>query len=199
MQEEEQQKNNYKISTVEERLLQKNKKNVKKGKNHKKKKVGTIGRFFIKTGALVGIIVFALTQLIVIYRMDGNTMSPFVRDGDLVIFYRLENIYLNDVVVYEDANGKYHVGRVVAGNRQTVNFPESGGYQVNGYLPSEEITYETYKAEKSKVKYPIKLGSDEYFILNDFRKLTTDSREMGAIKKEQIKGKLLFLMRRRNF
>ena len=40
---------------------------------------------------------------------------------------------------------------------------------------------------------------DEYFVLNDFRQLTTDSREQGAIKKSQIKGKLLFIMRRRNF
>jgi len=43
------------------------------------------------------------------------------------------------------------------------------------------------------------LKEDEYFILNDFRQITTDSRELGGIKKSQIKGKLLFLMRRRNF
>lgn len=133
--------------------------------------------------------------------MSGNTMSPYVRDGDLTIYNRMdrENIYLNDVVLYEDADGKEHVGRVVAGNGQEVDFPEEGGYRINGYLTSEEILYETYAAENSEVSYPIELGEDEYFILNDFRSMTSDSREFGAVKRSQIKGKILCLFRWRNY
>lgn len=131
--------------------------------------------------------------------MTGNTMSPYVRDGDLCIFYRLDKIYLNDIVLYEDANGENRVGRIIASNGQKVSFAEEGGYSIDDYQPIEENPYETYQSEKGNVRYPLQLNEDEYFILNDFRQITTDSRELGGIKKSQIKGKLLFLMRRRNF
>ena len=107
--------------------------------------------------------------------MTGNNMSPYVRDGDLCIFYRLDKIYLNDVVLYEDENGKERVGRVVASGGQKVEFAQEGGYQVDDYQPTEENPYETYKAEKGNVKYPLQLKTEEYFMLNDFRKITTDS------------------------
>lgn len=156
-------------------------------------------RFLIKTATMIIALVVILTFVFRLHRMTGNTMSPFVRDGDLCVFYCLENIYSNDVVLYEDENGKKHVGRVVASGGQTIDFPEQGGYLVSDYQPSEENPYPTTAAEKSRVKYPLELEADEYFILNDFRQLTTDSRELGAIKREQIKGKLLLLMRRRDF
>lgn len=126
-------------------------------------------------------------------------MYPYVKDGDFCIFYRLDKIYLNDVVLYEDENGKKRVGRIIASGGQVVEFAEEGGFKVDDYQPTEENPYKTYKAEKGKVKYPLQLKEDEYFILNDFRQITTDSRELGDIKKNQIKGKLLFLMRRRSF
>lgn len=164
-----------------------------------KRKYRFLKRFLIKTLAIVGCIYVILTFIIVVLRMEGNTMSPFVRDGDLCIFYRLEDIYLNDVVVYENTEGSLQVGRIVAGSGQEIDFPESGGYEVDGYRPAEEIAYETYAGEDSSITYPLTLKKDEYFILNDFRTLTNDSREIGVVKKKQIKGKLLLLVRRRNF
>lgn len=41
-------------------------------------------------------------------------MSPYVRDGDLCIFYRLDKIYLNDVVLYENKEGKKQVAPINA-------------------------------------------------------------------------------------
>ena len=53
--------------------------------------------------------------------------------------------------------------------------------------------------KESNVKYPIKLKDGQYFILNDFRENKNDSRTFGVIEQEQVKGKLLFLLRRRSF
>ncbi len=167
--------------------------------SRKKKRYGFLFRFLIRTVVFILVVILLLTFVFRLFRMTGNTMSPFVRDGDFCVFYRLENIYTNDVVLYEDENGTLHVGRIVASGGQTVDFPEVGGYEVDGYQPTEEVPYETYGAEKGKVSYPLELKEDEYFLLNDFRKMTSDSRQYGAIKREQIKGKLLFMMRRRNF
>ena len=53
------------------------------------------------------------------------------------------------------------------------------------------------KSEKSGIRYPVLLAEDEYFIMNDFRSDTSDSRENGKVKREQIKGSLVFIFRRR--
>lgn len=172
---------------------------ITKNKGKKARKYRFLFRFIQKTIVLVLSLFVLLTFIFQIFRMTGNNMSPYVRDGDLCIFYRLDQIYLNDVVLYEDEDGKKRVGRIIAFGGQVVEFAEEGGFKVDDYQPTEENPYKTYKAEKGNVKYPLQLKEDEYFILNDFRQITTDSRELGGIKKSQIKGKLLFLMRRRSF
>lgn len=170
-----------------------------KTKKKKKKKYAFLLNFLLKTAAIIGAVILLLTYVFEPYRVTGNTMSPFVRDGDLGVFYKLEGFYLNDVILYDDAEGNRRIGRIVATGGQTVNFPEEGGYEVNDYQPTEEVPYETYAAEGSGVTYPLLLGEDEYFVLNDFRSITTDSREIGSVHQSQIRGKLLFLFRRRSF
>lgn len=165
----------------------------------KKSKYRFVSRFLIKTGvialAAAGVLVFFLQA----YRMDGNQMFPSVRDGDLCFFYKLGTCTADDIVLYEDRNGELRAGRVIAVGGQTVDFPESGGYTVNGCEILDEIPYETYAAESGSVDYPVTLEEGQYFILNDFRPDTADSREYGPVDGTRIKGKLLFLLRRRGF
>lgn len=156
-------------------------------------------RFLFKTGVLIAVLYLVLTYVFELKRVTGNEMSPFVRDGDLCIFYKLDDVSAGDIVVYHTEEGVKKVGRIVAVGGQTVDFPEDGGYTVDEYTPSEQITYETWSAENSSVVYPLKLEEKEVFILNDFRSLTDDSREFGAIPEDRIDGKLLMLFRRRNF
>ena len=96
-------------------------------------------------------------------------------------------------------DGKKKPGRVIAIAGQTVTFPEDGGYEVNGYQPAEEIPYETYQAENSPVNYPLTVPEGSFFILNDYRSDSSDSRQYGVVSETQIIGKLLFLLRRRGF
>lgn len=160
------------------------------------KKYKFLVRFLIKILVLCAFFWAVLTFVIEPYRMSGNMMFPGVRDGDLGLFYRLDKAYVGDVILYQTEDG-LHVGRVVAYGTQTVDFPENGGYTVNGYVPFEEITYETYGKEGQK--YPIYVPEGSVFVLNDFRSEMSDSRTYGIISEDMIHGKLLFLLRRRNF
>lgn len=164
----------------------------------KKHPYGFLFRFLAKTLILIAAVAALCTWILCFHRMTGNRMFPAVRDGDLCVFYRLENCGLGDVVLYEDEDGSLRVGRIAAVGGQTVNFPETGGYEVDGYQPLEEIPYETYAAEDG-IGYPLALEEDEFFLLNDFRQDTSDGREIGPVKAGQIKGKLLVLLRRRGF
>ena len=163
----------------------------------KKKKLGPLAKLLIKIAVLVIIVVIVLTWILGLHRMTGNNMFPFVKDGDLCIVYKLDDYTTGDVVLYRNHEGKMKFGRIAAVGGQSVDFPKDGGYTVDGYQPSEEITYQTFGADG--VKYPIDVGDDEVFIMNDFRSDTDDSRQFGGVKKSDIYGKLLFLIRRRGF
>lgn len=128
----------------------------------------------------------------------GNNMHPAVRDGDLIIAYRLQKPYLNAAVLYEQ-NGKTCAGRVIAFEGDEIDISPEGKLAVNGVSPAEEVFYATVPAQNSKITYPYKVEKGKAFILNDFRTDTDDSRSFGAVDLKQIKGALLLTMRHRDF
>lgn len=173
------------------------KKRKAKKKKKKQNKLPPILRLLLKMTVLAGIITAVLTWVLGLHRMTGNNMFPFIKDGDLCILYKLEEYTTGDVVAYRNEKGTVRIGRIVAVAGQDVDFPEEGGYTVDGYQPTEEITYQTFGAEG--VKYPAHVGEGQYFVMNDFRSDTDDSRKNGAINASQVCGKLMFLIRRRGF
>ena len=128
----------------------------------------------------------------------GNNMYPSVRDGDLIVSFRLQKPYINAVVLYR-VNGKTEVGRVIALEGSVVDIAENGLLTVNGAAPSDEIFYATYQAENSPVSFPYTVEPGKVFILNDFRSDVNDSRTFGAVDRKDLEGPLLFTFRRRNF
>ena len=128
----------------------------------------------------------------------GNNMYPAVHDGDLLVSFRLQKPFINAVVLYR-MDGKTQVGRVIALEGSVVDIAENGSLTVNGVFPSEEIFYATYQADGSPVTFPYTVEPGKVFILNDFRSDTNDSRLFGAVDRKDLKGPMLFTMRRRNF
>ena len=61
-------------------------------------------RFLIKLGLVAGLLALAFTFVLGVYIQRGNRMHPYVGDGDLVIYYRLEEPKVNDLVIYRHPN-----------------------------------------------------------------------------------------------
>ncbi|MCR4936431.1 MAG: S26 family signal peptidase [Oscillospiraceae bacterium] len=83
----------------------------------------------------------------------GNNMYPALRDGDLIVAYRLQRPYLNAAVLYE-RGGEQSLARVIAMPGDVVEISETGALSVNGIAPAEEVFYPTYPAETGNVSYP---------------------------------------------
>lgn len=136
-----------------------------------------------------------LTQVFLLTRAKGNGMFPSVKDGDLLICFRLPKEYAkNDVVVYEK-DGKLLVGRIAAMETDFVELDESGSLRVNGTNQAGEILYPTYP--KKGIAYPYQVPKGCVFILGDYRTRTKDSRDFGPITLKDVKGKVITLLRRR--
>lgn len=138
---------------------------------------------------------FLFTQVFLLMRNTGMNMFPSMKDGDLILAYRLEKDYQkNDVVIYT-INGEMMTGRIVARENDVVTLDDSGILRVNGTMQDGEIVFPTYA--KESITYPYTVPEGNFFILGDHRTQAKDSRDFGPVNQENIKGKLLTLLRRR--
>jgi signal peptidase I len=142
---------------------------------------------------LVGWIVFS--QLFLFTQARGNAMFPAVKDGDLLLAFRLQKEYqADDVVVYRH-DGKRYIGRIAALESDVVSLDDSGSLIVNGTVQGGEIIFPTYAGER--LTYPYRVAPDSAFILGDYRTRTEDSRKFGSIPLDNVEGKVITYLRRR--
>ena len=172
--------------------------NGKDGQKKNKKEFSLalyILKFFLKLVTIVVVTWGLLHFVFGLFILRGNYMFPAVRDGDLCFTYRLEDYVIGDVVLYNH-DGKERVGRVIATAGMDVEVNETGELLVEGMVPAEQIFYLT---EAGTQKYPYTVKEGEVFIMNDFRSDVEDSRTYGSIKKTDLDGKCIFVIRRRGF
>lgn len=153
---------------------------------------------FIRLG-LLGVWVFLLVFLIFgVAILGGSAMEPDLKDGDVLLYYRLSKDFAQrDAVVYT-AGGEQRTGRIAAGPGDQVSFTPEGRLEINGYCQTALNGMDTYALPDGSGTYPLSLGPEEYFILVEDKENTEDSRSYGAIEKEDVKGKIITILRRRS-
>lgn len=150
--------------------------------------------------ALIVIVCVSVVPKYVIQRtiITGRSMERSLQDGDNVLveklFFRLSDPERFDIVMFYPFGVEeedYYVKRVIALPGETIQIIGDDIY-IDGELLEENygkqaITYQGIAEE------PITLGSDEYFLMGDNRKVSFDSRyeEVGLVKRELIAGKAL--------
>lgn len=148
----------------------------------------------------VTIIMTALvfTFLLGITVQKGDDMYPALRDGDVIIYYRTTEMVPGEAAVYEH-KGHMRTGRIEGTPGMEISETKDHQLTIDGlYMPEyavRGIFSKTFSAEDEDL--PLIVGDDAYFILNDDRTRTTDSREYGEIKKKQIRGRIITVLRRR--
>lgn len=157
-----------------------------------------IWSFFSKLIMMVFLLWILFGVLFGITPMQNNDMSPRISAGDLLLYYRLEDtLRTNDVVVFEK-DGEEYTGRVVGKGGESVEITEESQLRINGSTVIEtDIFYDTPRYG-DEVIYPVELAEDEYFILCDYRNGARDSRYFGPVKRDEIKGKVITILRRSN-
>ena len=136
------------------------------------------------------------SQVFLLMQARGTDMFPAVKDGDLLIGYRLQKDYEQENVVVYKRDGKSYVGRVVAKSGDYVSITDEGSLVVNGVVKSGEIMYPTYVREG--VNYPYTVPENRVFILADYRTQAQDSRDFGAVELKDVQAKVITILRRRS-
>ena len=136
-----------------------------------------------------------LGVVLLVTQAEGQDMFPAVKDGDLLIAYRLQRRWAQDDLVLYRQEGVLRLGRVAAVGGDVVMLEEDGTLRVNGTLHAGEVLYPTYPV--GGVTYPYTVPEGCLFILNDYRTHGRDSRHFGAVPQQDAAGKVITLLRRR--
>lgn len=135
------------------------------------------------------------TQVFLFTQASGSAMFPAVKDGDLLIGFRLQQEYVkNDVVIFTQ-DGRTRVGRIAARETDVITLDDSGTVRVNGTGQAGEIIYPTYA--KDGITYPYTVPDGHVFILGDYRTQSEDSRDFGPVPMEDLQAKVITILRRR--
>jgi signal peptidase I len=73
------------------------------------------------------------------------------------------------------------------------------GFTIDGELQPEPNPQKETLPYTEGIDFPVKLQKDEIFLLGDDRENSADSRVYGAIQQKDTLGKVLNIIRRRNF
>lgn len=135
---------------------------------------------------IVVVVVLIRTFIITPVRVDGDSMKNTLKNGDILLLYKLSSIDRFDIIVLdEEKDNEKIIKRVIGLPGETVAI-KKGKIYINDKVIDEYAYGETSDYNK------VTLKDDEYFILGDNRLISKDSRYFGPIKDNEIKGKIVF-------
>lgn len=152
----------------------------------------------LKIGIIALFVVIIFTFFFGIVQVRDNAMDPAVKDGDLVIYYRLDKNYVASDLAVLQKQGKTQVRRVVGIEGDKIDINRDNGLEINGYPQQEDNIYTETLPVVGKTKFPLTVGTEQVFVLGDNRKYAVDSRTYGCVDKSDTKGKVIAVIRRRS-
>lgn len=146
--------------------------------------------FALITAAAAAVLV--ATLWLPVLQIFGASMTPTLREGEIVVSVKINEMEPGDIVAFYYGN-KVLIKRYIAGPGSWVDIQEDGTVLVDG-----NILEEPYLTEKSfgisDLVYPYQVPEDTYFLMGDHRETSVDSRHssVGCISGDQIVGKIVY-------
>lgn len=178
-------------STTEKPTL----KQVKKEKDrieYKKKYIQILSRTLAVIVVVAAIAVLASTIFFPVIQVSGNSMSPTLNDGDILVLVKSKDFDRGDICCIAWQN-KLLLKRVIGLPDDEISITADGTVYVNG-----QILDEPYVVDKSvgvtDMQFPYVVPGDTFFVMGDERAISVDSRNsvIGGVNRDQITGKMLF-------
>lgn len=140
----------------------------------------------------IGILV--ATFFMSVLQIRGESMTPTLHDGDLVVASRHSSFASGDIIAFY-YNNKVLLKRVIGQPGDWIDMREDGTIVVNK-KPLRENYVKGSKIGKTDIKFPYQVPEHRYFVLGDHRSISLDSRTkaIGTVSEDQIVGKAMLIV-----
>ena len=130
------------------------------------------------------LVILTRTFIITPVRVNGTSMEKTLKNGEIMLLYKLAKIEKEDIVVIDKTvDGSNIIKRVIAMPGQKIKC-EDGIIYINDKKYADKYAFGITSDFKE-----VTLKDDEYFVLGDNRLVSEDSRYFGPVKKKHIMGK----------
>lgn len=141
---------------------------------------------------VICIIMFLITTFCPFYTVEGSSMSPTLRNNDLVCIKKTKSFKQGDLIAI-NYNNKLLVRRAIALSGDKINIDTEGYVFVNDEKFEENyLTSRNDNPLRDEV-FPYTVPSEKVFVLGDNRVEAIDSRmrDLGCIDQDKIIGKVV--------
>lgn len=126
-----------------------------------------------------------------VLQISGNSMSPTLTEGQIVISLNGSAFNTGDVVAFYFDN-KVLIKRVIAGPGDWVNIDADGNVFVNEVQIDEPYLEEKALGE-CNIQLPYQVPESRIFVMGDHRSVSVDSRNsaLGCVPYDKVVGRLI--------
>ena len=141
---------------------------------------------------VAAIAVLVATLWMPVLQIYGNSMTPTLIEGDIVLTVKNSDFTRGDIIAFYYGN-KLLVKRCIAGPGSWVNIDDDGNVYVDGQLLDEPYVDEKALGD-TNIELPYQVPDERYFVLGDHRATSVDSRNstVGCVSDEQIVGQIVY-------
>jgi len=144
--------------------------------------------------------VFTIVYMFIgqLYEVTGDSMLPTFKDKEQVIAEKISvnftQLERGDIIIFKNPyeGNKLLIKRIIALPEESFQIKEARVLINNSLLPEPYLAENIVTFGKTFIKEEVgyKVPSDSYIVLGDNREQSTDSREWGYVKSENIVGKV---------
>ena len=159
------------------------KKQVEKEQNNEKqlpRQETTLGedifQLLLKIVLIILAVILVFTFMYGMARINDVSMKPAIKDGDLVMYYRLDKRFVSGDIAVFKKDGRTTTGRVVAVAGDTVDITKDG-LMINGATQISQdiiLTPHSFKMELTS-QSPLEKVRYLYWVITDRRRQTAES------------------------
>lgn len=152
---------------------------------------------WVKSVAIAFIFALLIRQfLFTPVTVSGQSMDPTFENNQRVVISKLNSIHHSDIIVFQSPiSDEYFIKRVIGLPGDYVVMKDDHLF-VNGVEQEEPYTRENkdklFEGMRLTENFEVHVPDEHYFVLGDNRHNSRDSRELGAIEKDAVVGKVSF-------
>lgn len=168
--------------------VEKERKRIRRKKYYKSALKHTVSVLVV----VAAVAVLIATLFLPILQISGDSMSPTLKNDEIVVLYKTKSPERGDVVGFY-YQGKILLKRVIALPEETVVIDENGRVHINGKILEESYVSE-FDLGDCDIEFPYTVPAEEFFVLGDKRANSVDSRSaaIGTVSRDEIIGEVFF-------